>query len=194
MIIEYPSRPAKCKDCIFCGYYHPKNKDGTESRNHRHKCKRTEKDILLTDRVCDNWKMGSGIPRNYNYIEIMKKFRIKKGALLKIEGLPLMLSQDAIIVECETDLTKTELLSDIVKAHIEKISEDGPLDYRQRVIDEASELNNKRKKLKDFINSERFEDLIKRDQVLLIKQLAHMDGYSDILGHRIALFTPTENA
>lgn len=70
MIIEYPSRPAKCKDCIFCGYLHPIKKDGTESRNYRHRCKRTGNDILLTDRVCDDWKMGCGIPSNYGYIEI----------------------------------------------------------------------------------------------------------------------------
>lgn len=69
-IIEYPYRPAKCKDCIYCGYYYPIKKDGTSALRSRHKCKRTEKDIKLTDRVCDNWKMGCGIPRNYNYIEI----------------------------------------------------------------------------------------------------------------------------
>lgn len=70
MIIEYPSHPAKCKDCIYCGYYRPKKKDGTESLLYRHKCKRTEKDILLSDKVCDEWKMGCGIPSNYDYIKI----------------------------------------------------------------------------------------------------------------------------
>jgi hypothetical protein len=68
MIIEYPSRAARCKDCIFCGYYYPKNKDGSESRSKRHKCKKSEEIILLDDKVCDKWVMGSGIPRNYNYI------------------------------------------------------------------------------------------------------------------------------
>lgn len=70
MIIEYPPRPAKCKDCIFCGYYRKTNKDGSESNRRSHKCKRTGKDVLLTDRVCDDWKMGCGIPRNYNHIKI----------------------------------------------------------------------------------------------------------------------------
>lgn len=187
MIIEYPSRLAKCKDCIFCGYYHPQKKDGTESRNYRHKCKRTEKDILLSDSVCDDWKMGSGIPRNYNYIKIMNKFRIKKGALLKIEGLPIMLSQDAIIVECETDLTKAELISDVIKAHIEKVSEVSP-DYQQRVIDEASELAYKIDKLRDFLYSDKFDAVKKNDQILLFQQLGYMASYINILKERIDNF------
>lgn len=69
-IIEYPSRPAKCKDCIYCGYFHPLKKNGEEAKSYRHKCKRTEKEITLSDRVCDDWKMGCGIPRNYMYIKI----------------------------------------------------------------------------------------------------------------------------
>lgn len=70
MIIEYPSRAAVCKDCIYCGSFHPKKKDGTESRLRRHRCKQTGNDILLSDRVCDKWKMGCGIPRNYEHIKI----------------------------------------------------------------------------------------------------------------------------
>lgn len=70
MIIEYPSRPAKCKDCVFCGYYRKTNKDGSESKRRSHKCKQTEKEVSLSDRVCNKWKMGCGIPRNYNYIEL----------------------------------------------------------------------------------------------------------------------------
>lgn len=40
IIIEYPSRPAKCKDCIYCGYFHPLKKNGEESRNYRHQTDR----------------------------------------------------------------------------------------------------------------------------------------------------------
>ncbi|GEM_PF-4130452 len=69
MIIEYPSRPARCKDCVFCGYYHPLKRNGLRSKTRRHKCKITGEEILLTDRVCDSWKMGCGIPSNYDYIK-----------------------------------------------------------------------------------------------------------------------------
>lgn len=117
----------------------------------------------------------------------MKKFRIKKGALLKIGGLPIMLSQDAIIVESGTDLTKTELVSDVIKAHIEKISEVRP-DYQQRVIDEASELAKKIDKLKPFINSEKFDSVDKQEQILMIQQLGYMTSYLKILKERIDNF------
>lgn len=67
MIFEY-SRSAKCKDCLYCGYYYPKKKDGLPSRLRRHKCKLTEKDVLLSNSVCGNWEMGCGEPGNYDYI------------------------------------------------------------------------------------------------------------------------------
>ena len=73
MIIEYPSRPAKCKDCIYCGYYHLVKKDGSISYTCRHKCKLTGSIVLLSDRVCDKWKMGCGIPRNFDHIKIEEK-------------------------------------------------------------------------------------------------------------------------
>jgi len=67
MIIEY-TRSAKCKDCIYCGYYHPFKKNGDKSYVHRHKCKLTDNIVLLDDPVCDKWKMGCGVPSNYNCI------------------------------------------------------------------------------------------------------------------------------
>ena len=70
MIIEYAPRPAKCKDCKYCGYYYPKKKCGESSRFRRHKCKLTDTAVLLADKVCDEWKMGCGIPNNYDYIKI----------------------------------------------------------------------------------------------------------------------------
>lgn len=69
-IIEYPSRPAKCKDCIYCGYFQPLKKNAEEAKNYRHRCKRTSKEVTLSDRVCDDWKMGCGIPRNYIHIKL----------------------------------------------------------------------------------------------------------------------------
>ena len=73
MIIEYPSRKARCKDCIYCGYYYPIKKNGEESNMRRHRCKRTGRDILLSDYVCNDWRMGCGIPSNYNHIKIEGK-------------------------------------------------------------------------------------------------------------------------
>lgn len=70
MIIEYSSRPAKCKDCIYCGYYYPIKKDGNNSNYRRHKCKLTNKTTLLNNRVCDKWIMGCGVPDNFNYIKV----------------------------------------------------------------------------------------------------------------------------
>lgn len=118
----------------------------------------------------------------------MEKFRIKKGALLKIEGLPIMLSQDAIIVECETDITKTALISaDVVKAHIEKIS-DVSSDYQQRVFDEASDLAKKIDKLRPFINSEKFASVDRQEQIRMIQQLGYMTSYLKILKDRMDSF------
>jgi hypothetical protein len=65
MIIEY-TRPAKCKDCIYCGYYYPKKKNGGDGWSRRHKCKITGDTVLLSDRVCDSWKMGCGMPDRYD--------------------------------------------------------------------------------------------------------------------------------
>ena len=71
MIIEY-SRKATCKDCIYCGYYYPLKKNGTQSRVCRHKCKLKNQDVLLSDYVCDSWKMGCSVPSNYDYIKVKK--------------------------------------------------------------------------------------------------------------------------
>ena len=70
MIIEYPSRKAKCKDCVYCGYYHIVKKNGNMSYVRRHKCRLTGDIILLSDIVCDKWKIGCGVPRNYDYIKL----------------------------------------------------------------------------------------------------------------------------
>ena len=34
--------------------------------------KRTGRDILLSDYVCNDWRMGCGIPSNYNHIKLNK--------------------------------------------------------------------------------------------------------------------------
>lgn len=60
--------------------------------------------------------------------------------------------------------------------------------HQQRVIDEQSELNEKRFKLMQFFDTEIFKGLEIADQVLLRKQADLMTQYSDVLLLRIARF------
>jgi len=72
--------PARCKDCIYCGYYHITKKDGTKSYVRRHTCYLTGNDARLKDKVCERWKMNaSGTPHYFDRIrEILE---IKKDIL-----------------------------------------------------------------------------------------------------------------
>ena len=61
--------------------------------------------------------------------------------------------------------------------------------HQQRVVDEKTELDDKLTKLNQFITeSPIFTNLDDREKSRLIAQKAHMEGYSDILGERIASF------
>jgi hypothetical protein len=61
--------------------------------------------------------------------------------------------------------------------------------HQQRVVDERTELDEKLTKLTQFIaESPIFAGLDDREKSRLIAQKAHMEGYSDILGERIAAF------
>jgi hypothetical protein len=61
--------------------------------------------------------------------------------------------------------------------------------HQQRVVDEKKELDEKLTKLNLFIaESPTFTGLPDDEKSRLIAQKAHMEGYSDILGERIAAF------
>lgn len=62
-------------------------------------------------------------------------------------------------------------------------------EYQQRVIDELAQLNEKRDKLRGFIqNPKKFNELDEEDQSLLVGQFNLMTQYADILKRRIARF------
>lgn len=61
--------------------------------------------------------------------------------------------------------------------------------HQQRVVDEASALNEKRVKLEEFIRTNAFfAYLVPEEQARLRTQLYYMDRYSDVLAERIAAF------
>jgi len=61
-------------------------------------------------------------------------------------------------------------------------------DYKQRVIDEGTELKDKMEKLGKFILTEAFDELDQDDQDLLKLQLKAMINYLNILTERINRF------
>lgn len=60
--------------------------------------------------------------------------------------------------------------------------------YQQRVINERTELNEKLKKLNDFLKCSYFSELSSTIQSLLLVQSSVMSAYSQILTARIDLF------
>jgi hypothetical protein len=66
--------------------------------------------------------------------------------------------------------------------------------HQQRVIDEKAELDDKLKKLQKFITGELavYISLPDEEKQRLKEQFAYMNGYSAVLGDRIAAFPPTE--
>jgi len=63
-------------------------------------------------------------------------------------------------------------------------------DYQNRIIEEKSELDEKAKKLSDFIgNNPLFDNIAPEEQELMKEQCETMWEYSEILGKRIAGFT-----
>ena len=61
-------------------------------------------------------------------------------------------------------------------------------DYQQRVVDEKSALDEKIKKLNEFIFTPKCLSLHEVDQEILCAQLFHMKKYGDILHLRISRF------
>lgn len=62
--------------------------------------------------------------------------------------------------------------------------------YQQRAIDEHKRLSGKLAKLTEFINSDRFTEIVpdecERDRLILQKSI--MTAYLDVLNHRIDAF------
>ncbi len=61
--------------------------------------------------------------------------------------------------------------------------------YQQRVCDEKEELDEKIVKLKEFMNSDVYAELLAVEQGLLMVQLVAMDNYFNVLGRRIECFS-----
>lgn len=60
--------------------------------------------------------------------------------------------------------------------------------FQQRVIDEKTELDEKRQKLSEFFDNDKFNELEASAKDLLETQYYHMSKYSETLGERIKLF------
>ena len=70
------------------------------------------------------------------------------------------------------------------------IHRDKPQPYQQRVIAERDELSGKLAKLTEFINSDRFTEIVpdERERDRLILQKSIMTAYLDVLNYRIDAF------
>jgi hypothetical protein len=60
--------------------------------------------------------------------------------------------------------------------------------FQERVIEEKSSLDDKCVKLHNFIYSDTFNTLPQQEQWRMIRQLAAMQSYSEVLGERINAF------
>lgn len=61
-------------------------------------------------------------------------------------------------------------------------------DFQQRVVDEKTELDDKKAKLHTFVQGDVFRNLPDTERERLGRQLEIMRMYSDILGERIGAF------
>ncbi len=61
-------------------------------------------------------------------------------------------------------------------------------DWQQRILDERELLNTRTEKLRDFINSHAFTDMLFEDRTLMSDQFAAMQKYLEILDKRIERF------
>lgn len=60
-------------------------------------------------------------------------------------------------------------------------------DFKDRLLTEKSELDEKIEKLSTFVNSEKIDTIDPKQKQLLNQQLPAMQSYSDILAQRIGL-------
>lgn len=61
-------------------------------------------------------------------------------------------------------------------------------DYQKRVIEEKSDLDEKIKRLEEFVNADSFSELSSSEQGLIMVQHEAMHHYSGVLERRIELF------
>lgn len=61
-------------------------------------------------------------------------------------------------------------------------------DYEKRVVEEKNELDDKIRKLSDFMEGEIFSSLTEKEQYLLRKQLLWITNYKKVLEERIDVF------
>lgn len=61
--------------------------------------------------------------------------------------------------------------------------------FIQRIVDEKTELDERARKLGDFVKSEKFHSLNSEMQSLMVEQYDVMKGYSVILGKRLELLS-----
>lgn len=61
-------------------------------------------------------------------------------------------------------------------------------EYKQRMLIEEMDINEKKEKLSDFMHTETFGKLAAVDQGLRMVQLVAMNNYSDALARQIELF------
>jgi hypothetical protein len=59
-------------------------------------------------------------------------------------------------------------------------------DFRSRMLEEYSELQTRLEKLKEFILTDKFDALPEIERKDLKAQLGHMQGYHDVLSHRVS--------
>jgi hypothetical protein len=63
-----------------------------------------------------------------------------------------------------------------------------PAPWQTRVLEEKSELDEKVRRLIAFRKGELWVNVDPREQLLLVRQEAHMERYASVLGERIALW------
>jgi hypothetical protein len=91
--------------------------------------------------------------------------------------------------------TFTQEEGDVIKEFIQKSVHTGMVrpdktmePYQERVVAEKNDLDEKIRKLTAFVGGTLFASLSDQERSRLSIQLQHMNGYSEILGQRIAAF------
>jgi len=107
-------------------------------------------------------------------------------ATIKNEGL-----RKAVLEDFEESLKGLMLYDDSIASVITRIAKKlEKTDYKDRLIAEKAELDERIQKLSDFINSEKFKEIVKdfKERYDMRRQLLAMWGYSTALKSRIERF------
>ena len=109
--------------------------------------------------------------------------------------LPESVCADLCAIHPAPGRTGTNLLTvEEAKAMLEYVLAEQPVDFKDRLVLERNELEDRLIKLKAFLDTETFLHSIRQDQqVLLWSQAGLMQGYLNILNKRIDLiFNPKQ--